>query len=218
MWVGDSNAVHFASATWPRHSLDSSEPGRWVWALGPRLMYSVARDGYPPAMHRRLRLLRRLRNNRDVLWFFSAGEIDLRCHLVPRLKAGADLGYVRIYVERVQNLVAEFDAKHAAVSVPIPPAADMAHTEGFPIVGTLQERLDAHRLMRRRMLEETGPATGATGPVIYAFDATEKISDADGYYRPEVTYDGMHPNDYGRAEIAEVVAEFRRSIESGDGT
>lgn len=212
VWVGDSNAVMFGSDRFPTFTIGSTEPGRWVWSLGPRLMYSVARDGYPPLMHRMLRVLRHVPANRKVLWIFSAGEIDIRCHLVPRLKEGADIDFVKPYIEQVQALVGEFDAEHAAVSVPVPPAVGLADTPGFPLVGSLDDRLAAHRLMRQRILEETGPATGSTGAVIYAFDATDRLSDQHGHYRPEVTYDSFHPNDDGRAEIRTALAELRARI------
>ena len=212
VWVGDSNAVFSGSDRFPRFGIGSTEPRRWVWSLGPRLMFSVARDGYLPVMHRLLRVLRRVQANRNVLWIFSAGEIDLRCHLVPRLRDGSELEFVKLYIEQVKSLVAEFDAPYAAVSVPVPPAVDITETDGFPIVGTLEERLDAHRLMRKQILGETGTASGTTGAVIYAVDATDRLSDEHGHYRPEVTLDGVHPNDIGRAEIRAAVAELRARI------
>lgn len=215
VWVGDSNAVLFGADKFPRFGIGFTEPRRWVWPLGPRLMFSVARDGYLPMMHRMLRVLRRVHGNRNVLWIFSAGEIDIRCHLVPRLKNGAELGFVKSYIEKVQGLVNEFDAAYAAISIPIPPAVDIDDTDGFPIVGTLEERHAAHRLMRAKILKETGPATGSTGAVIYAFDATDRLSDKDGHYRPEVTSDGIHPNDAGRIEIRSAVAEFRSTVLTG---
>jgi hypothetical protein len=212
VWVGDSNAVFSGANAFPPLTIGSTEAGRWVWSLGPRLMFSVARDGYPPLMHRILRILRRIPANRNVLWIFSAGEIDLRCHLVPRLKEGAGLDFVKPYIEQVQGLVGEFGAAYAAVSVPVPPAVDIADTDGFPIVGTPEERLAAHRRMRERILEEAGPATGSTGAVIHAFDATDRLSDEHGHYRPDCTDDGVHPNDTGRAEIRAAVAEFRTQV------
>lgn len=212
VWVGDSNAVLFGAPRFPRLFIGSIEPRRWVWSLGPRLMFSVARDGYPPTMHHMLRVLRHVPGNREVLWIFSAGEIDLRCHLVPRIAEGADLGFVKQYIEKVRGLVDQFNASCAAVSVPTPPAVDLVDTDGFPVVGTLEERLAAHRLMRKRMLEETGTTSGSTGAVIYAFDATDRMSNEDGYYRPEVTEDGVHPNDAGRAEIRAAVTELRARI------
>jgi hypothetical protein len=217
VWVGDSNAVHFASDRFPRLGIGSTEPGRWVWSMGPRLMFSVGRDGYPRAMHRLLRVLRRVPANRNVLWIFSAGEIDLRCHLVPRLKDrnGSEFDFVRTYIEQVRNLVAEFDAPYAAISVPVPPAVDIYEADGFPIVGTLEERLDAHRLMRERIHDETGPASGSTGAVIHAVDVTDRLSNEHGHYRPELAFDGVHPNDAGRAEIRAAVAELRAMISAG---
>lgn len=212
VWVGDSNAVLFGGDKFPRLIIGSSEPRRWVWSLGPRLMFSVARDGYPPMMHRMLRILRRVRANRNVLWIFSAGEIDLRCHLVPRLKEGAELTFVKPYIEQVRALVGEFDASYAAVSIPTPAADEVV---GYPVVGTIEERLAAHRLMRERIVEETGQARSSSGAVIYVFDATDRLSNEHGHYRPEITTDGIHPNDAGRAEIRAAMAEFRMTVPAG---
>jgi lysophospholipase L1-like esterase len=215
VWVGDSNAVFFGADKFPKLGVGSTEPRRWVWHLGPRLMFSVARDGYPPMMHRMLRVLRRIRANRDVLWIFSAGEIDLRCHLVPRLKAGADITYVKTYIERVQGMVRELDVPYAAVSMPVPASDGLIHNPGFPVVGTVDERSAAHRLMRERILSETGPASDSNGPVIYAFDAVDQLSDEHGHYRPDLTSDGIHPNDAGRAVIRTAMAEFRATVLAG---
>ncbi|MCW2800013.1 MAG: hypothetical protein JWQ70_1485 [Aeromicrobium sp.] len=213
VWVGDSNAVLFGANKFPRLGIGSTEPRRWVWSLGPRLMFSVARDGYPPMMHRMLRVLRRVRANRQVLWIFSAGEIDLRCHLVPHLGDADVMIFVKPYIERVRLLVGEFDAPFAAVSIPVPPAADFS--DEYPVVGTLEERLAAHRLMREQILANIGPTTGSTDAVIFAFDATDRLSDEHGHYRPEVTDDGIHPNEAGRAEIRAAIAEFRTTILAG---
>ncbi len=212
VWVGDSNAVMSGADRFPRLVIGSIEPRRWVWSLGPRLMFSVSRDGFPPLMHRMLRVLRRVRGHRNVLWIFSAGEIDLRCHLVPRLAEGAQLEFVRSYVDQVRSLVNEFDASHAAVSVPTPPAVDIVHTDGFPVVGTPEERLSAHRLMRQRILDETGTSGDSGGAVIHAFDATEWLSDEQGYYVAEYTEDGIHPNDAGRVAIRAAVADMRARL------
>lgn len=215
VWVGDSNAVLSGADTFPSLVIGSTEPGRWVWSLGPRLMFSVARDGYPPIMHRTLGVLRHVRANRKVLWLFSAGEIDLRGHLVPHIKEGADLSFVSAYIERVRSLVGEFGASYAAVIVPVPPAVDFSIPDDYPVVGTPEERLVAHRLMRERILADTGPSVSSTGPVIYAFDATDRLNDEHGFYRPEVTSDGIHPNDLGRSEIRAAMAEFQAAILAG---
>jgi hypothetical protein len=212
VWVGDSHAVFFASDRFPRLGIGSTEPRRWVWHLGPRLMYSFARDGYPPTMHRMLRVLRRLRASRDVVWIFSAGEIDLRCHLVPRLKQGANLDFVARYVEQVQDMAAELDLDAAAVVVPVPASDGLIASGGFPIVGTVEQRSDAHRLMRGRILAETGPATGSRGAVIHALDATDRLSDDQGHLRAETTDDGIHLNDAGRAEKRAAIAELRSTV------
>ena len=212
VWVGDSNAVLFGADKFPALGIGSTAPRRWVWSLGPRLMFSVARDGYPPMMHRMLRVLRRVPANRNVLWIFSAGEIDLRCHLVPHLEEGIELTFVKTYIENVRSLVGEFDADFAAVSVPVPAAKEV---EGYPVVGTFVERTDVHRLMRDQILKQTGPDVESTGAVIHAFDATQPLSDEIGSFRPDLTVDGIHLNDSGRTAIRPVVAELRALVLEG---
>lgn len=211
VWVGDSNAVFSGANGFPRLGIGSTEPRRWVWSLGPRLMFSVARDGYPPLMHRMLRVLRRVSANRDVLWIFSAGEIDLRCHVVPHLGDAEVMAFVKPYIERVRLLVGEFDAPYAAVAIPVPPAAEFS--DEYPVVGTLEERLAAHRLMREQILAALGPTTG--GAVIHAFDASDRLSDQHGHYRTDFTDDGIHPNDKGRTEIRAAMADFRTANLAG---
>jgi lysophospholipase L1-like esterase len=215
VWVGDSNAVFFAADRFPTLGIGSTEPGRWVLHLGPRLIFSLARDGYPQMMYRMLRLLRRVPANRNVLWIFSAGEIDLRCHLVPRLKQGADLGFVAAYIERVRDLVEEFDGSVAVVGVPVPAAVNILESDGFPVVGSPEERRAAHGRLREQILAATGPAVNTAGVRIHALDMTDRFSTSDGTFRTDVTGDGIHPNEAGRAEIREAVAELRRTVFAG---
>ncbi|WP_182377814.1 SGNH/GDSL hydrolase family protein [Nocardioides sp. WS12] len=203
VWVGDSNAVMMVTSSFPPLGVGRGDDGRWVWHLGPRLMYSISRDGFKPGMRRALRILRLVPGHDRVNWFFSFGEIDLRCHLAPRVKEKPELPFIPTYIERVRSLVSEFGASHAFIVVPVPPAVDIFVDEGFPIEGTLEDRLAAHRLMRSDLLAVT--QAEQSRPRIEALDLTDALSDANGYYSPEFTSDGVHPTDAGRAAARQVV-------------
>jgi hypothetical protein len=210
VWVGDSNAPMFVMGRLPVLGLGTSDGRRWAWHLGPRLMFSIGRDDFPPGVRRAARLLRFLPGTRDVTWFFNLGEIDIRCHLAKWLSEDGALPFVDDYVARVQSFVTSFGVTRAVVVVPVPPAVEAFTHESFPVVGTLEERLAVHRLVRRRIIE----ATRAARPVarLVVLDATDRLSDDAGYFRPDLTIDGVHPNDAGRGEArAEVALLLQRA-------
>jgi hypothetical protein len=206
VWVGESNAAFFAMGRLPAMSLGTADGRRWAWHLGPRLMFSIARDGFPGAVRRAVRMLRFVPRTREVTWFFNVGEIDLRCHLVKWLPEEDALPFVDDYVARVQALVTEFGGTRAVVVVPVPPAVEAFIHESFPVVGTLEERLAAHRLLRRRITEAVSAARPE--PRLAVLDMTERLSDDAGYFRPELTVDGVHPSEAGRLEARLEVAQL----------
>jgi hypothetical protein len=198
VWIGESNAVMLVMAKFPALGLGTADGRRWAWHLGPRLMFSIARDDFPPGVRRAVGLLRFVPGVREVTWFFNLGEIDIRCHLAKRVQDDATLPFVDDYVAHVQSLVSDLGGTEAVVVVPVPPAVEAFIHESFPIVGTLEERLAVHRLMRRRIID----AVQAAGPRprLRVLDLTDRLSDESGYFRPELTSDGVHPNDAGRRE------------------
>lgn len=209
VWLGESNAAFFGGDRFPALGVGSTVERRWVWHLGPRLMYSVARDDFTPALHRAARLLGRLPGNRDVVWIFSLGEIDIRCHLAPRVMAGGDVDFVAAYVDRLRGLLRDLGSPLGVVMVPVPPATQQFVHESFPVRGTNEERLATHGVLRKRLAEELAASSSAT-PRLVLLDATDDLSDDDGWFRAELHTDGVHPNDAGR-EVAQ--AALRRLLE-----
>lgn len=200
VWVGDSHAVFSGADRFPPLGIGSTGGGHWVWHLGPRLMFSIARDGFTPGLHRAFRLLGRIPRNRDVVWLFSFGEIDIRCHLVPRIAAGDRLDFIADFIGRLQDVVDELGVPFVAYVVPVPPAVDAFIHESFPVIGTKEERNAAHALLRRRVLEEID---SATGPRVIAFDCSDVLRDDDGWFSTELQTDGVHLSDAGR-ELTQV--------------
>jgi len=198
IWIGDSHAVHMNSPTMIA-ALRRLPDGRWVWHLGPRVMFSIAREGLPTAVLRVLRLVSRTRRARDIVWGFSFGEIDVRCHLVPRMgNPEAALEFVPIYLERLRRAATAAGARRALVLIP-PPESDVYPEQiGFPVVGSLAERIEASHALRDSMVRAAKdlPTDGAS---VYLIDLTDAFSDERGAMREDLTYDGLHANDEGRA-------------------
>ena len=209
VWVGDSHAAYFVADHFPPMVVGSTAERRWVWHLGPRLMFSIARDGFKPEMHRALRMLGRVPHSREVTWVFSFGEIDNRCHLAPRVADGLDLDFVAAYVDRIRGAVTDLGAPSGLVLFPPPPALEDFVHESFPVRGTNEERLVTHRMLRARLADEI--SAPASGPRLVALDLTDDLSDPQGWFDTALHFDGVHANDAGRAlaqaRLREVLAQ-----------
>jgi hypothetical protein len=210
VWVGDSHAVHMNSPTMIT-ALRRLPDGRWVMHVGPRVMYSIAREGLPTAALRVLGMVSRTRRASEIVWGFSFGEIDVRCHLVPRMSdPEAALSFVPAYLQHLQDATALAGARRAIVLIP-PPESDVYPDQiGFPVVGTLAERIDASHALRDAMVKAAAnlPGDGAT---ISLIDITDEFSDERGAMREDLTYDGLHANDTGRAVFRARVEEVLRA-------
>jgi lysophospholipase L1-like esterase len=214
VWVGDSHSVTMNS---PRMvtALSRRPGGLWICHLGPRLMYSVASNGLPPALLRTMRMIGSSRRAPDIVWAFSFGEIDVRCHLVPRMAdPEAALAFVPAYLQRIHEAATLAGARRALVLVP-PPQSDGFHEEfGFPIVGTIEERVAANLAVRDALVRAAAelPADGAA---LHLVDVTDDFSDERGAVKEALTYDGLHANDTGREIFRRRVDEVLRTAVKG---
>jgi acid stress-induced BolA-like protein IbaG/YrbA len=203
IWVGDSHAA-LIPATELGAPLRHIEDGRWVCHLGPRLQFSIARQGLPPAVLRIFGLVGRTKHAKDVLWVYSFGEIDVRCHLVPRMEEPGTFDFVPAYLERIRESARATGSDRALVLVP-PPESDVAEEQiGFPVVGNLEERTRALHLLRDAMHKAAASMSG-DGPEIILIDVIDQFSDELGVWRQELTYDGLHTNDAGRAIVRQEI-------------
>ena len=204
IWVGDSHAALTPARELGR-PLRHIEDGRWVCHLGPRLQFSISRNGLPPQVSRIFRLVGRTKHAKDVRWIYSFGEIDVRCHLVPRMDEPGAFDFVPTYLERIRESARATGSDRVLVYVP-PPESDVAEEQtGFPVIGTLEERTRALHLMRDAM-HKAADSMSDDGPEILLVDCIDEFSDEHGVWQWRYTYDGLHTNDEGRAVV-------RREIE-----
>src|SRR4051812_7599962 len=124
LWIGDSHAVLLNSPRFPFPVLAPVREGQLAWHVGPLLMHSVATRGFPAPVERVAAVLHRLPASRQLTCAFAFGEIDVRCHLAPRLEGGLDTAFVARYVDRVVALTDRIGAPRAVIVVPTPPSDD----------------------------------------------------------------------------------------------
>ena len=207
VWIGDSNAVHMNSATMVT-AVRQLPGGLWVIHLGPRVMFSIAREGLPPAVIRLLRWCSHLSGAKDIIWGFSFGEIDVRCHLVPRMSdPAAALAFVPAYLGHIQRAATSAGARDVLVLMPTPQSATYPEQAGFPVVGTIDERVAANRALLDA-LTAAAAALPADGATVHLVDLTGALSNAQGQMREELTFDGLHTNEAGRAVFRRAVDEI----------
>jgi hypothetical protein len=189
LWVGDSHAM-WCNATATVARVSRAPTGAYVWHLGPRLMWSLARDGFPGEVRSAFRALG-VWARADVVPVFVVGEIDVRCHLAGRRP---DMRFVATYAERVEGLVRELRARSAVLVVPPPPSSS-APLSDLPVRGDLGARLAAFQAVREALGRAAGPATG-----LLLLDATDDLLGDDGL-RAELTDDKVHTNREGVAVL-----------------
>jgi len=191
LWIGDSHAT-FVAGTRVRPFDVSSEHEGVVW-LGPRLMYSIARDGFPDPLTPELHGVSLDLTLTPVVLVF--GEIDCRVHLVERLAAGGDLEFVPLFVERAAELRARVGAGQIVLLGPVPPSDKGERDPEFPKNGTLAERIAVTRLLERRLSEATASLGDrrVTMVSITSFLAGSENGELAG----QLTDDGTHVNPLG---------------------
>jgi len=191
LWIGDSHAT-FLAGTRVRPFDVSSEHEGVVW-LGPRLMYSIARDGFPDPLTPELHGVSLDLAPTPIVLVF--GEIDCRVHLVERLAAGGSLDFVSRYVARAAELRARVGASHIVLLGPVPPSDQGESNPEFPKNGTLAERIAVARLLERTLSEATaslGDRRVAVAPITSLLAGSET-----GELAGRLTDDGTHVNPLG---------------------
>lgn len=208
LWLGDSHALHFNGLA-AGSALRRAAPGRYVWHLGPRLMYSLSTRGFPSSVARLAPVLRLLSGRGELTVFFVAGEIDVRCHLAGR---AGDLDFVRGYLDQARAVAGEMGAASVVFVAPPPPSSTCPVVPGYPVVGTLGERLEAFHRLRAELAAAVGAVAAVTPPATFV-DLTEVLLEPAGGLDARLTDDGIHTNAGGvelvQARLGELLPRSR---------
>jgi hypothetical protein len=199
LWFGDSHAI-FLNKPYASGVLTRAPEGQIVWHLGARLMYSIARNGFPIKVERGVRLLRMISRPGSIVPVVVTGEIDVRCHLVPHsTEPGFSFDFVADYVRQVREFASRMGARTVVVAVPPPPSVDCPKNPEFPIKGTIAERIAVFDELRAMLTKAVGSSAGE--PRVLLLDATDLLVDGTGEFRSDLTDDGCHTNANGVREV-----------------
>jgi hypothetical protein len=190
LWIGDSHASFVAGAPLKRFAITSAYEAV-VW-LGPRLMYSLSREGFPDPLLPELRYGLNLASTPIVL---TAGEIDCRVHLVERRRQAGSLAFVLDYVQRASELRARLGAPHAFLLGPVPPSDQGPENLQLPRRGTLVERVAATRELEAELYDSV---IRLDDPAISAVPLGRCLADPrTGELAQDLSLDGCHVNARG---------------------
>lgn len=204
LWIGDSHALFLSGLTpRPYHSprIAPSVPSRFVWHIGPRLMWSIARKGFPRGVRRTCGLAGlavRTHGRRSLTLVF--GEIDVRVHLGTRVGWRP---FTSAFVLRGVELAERLRAQRLAVVSPVPPCDIGADNPNFPRVGSLAQRVDAHTRLSSAMRAWHGTTIGRVTVVV--IDPACALAADDGSLHSDWTDDGCHTNPAGAALVQAVL-------------
>jgi hypothetical protein len=200
LWIGDSHAM--TSNRKVTNSMFMRAPGgQLILRAGATLMYSIARKGFPARVTRVARFVNRFGGRGALFPVFMAGEIDVRVHLAERLDQSFE--FVVAYVEQCLGVASLLRAEKVAFAVP-PPPVDVAEKDTwFPIVGTMKQRLEAHKRLRDALTDAVEMIPNA---VLLDFTAVLSAG-SNGGMPVELTTDGAHTN-------SEAVVRIRNEIAS----
>jgi hypothetical protein len=201
LWIGDSHAMALNRKATNSMFCRGSE-GQLILRAGPRLMYSLARNGFPPRVMRVARFVNRFGRPGSLVPVFVAGEIDLRAHLPKR--PDDPLDWIADYVDHCVEVARLLKADRVGFFVTPPPVDVPADDIWFPIIGTIEERVAIHRRLRAALAD--GVSRTPNGVLI---DLTETLARADGAMPVEFTYDGVHTNEAAVARVRAGIAGYQ---------
>lgn len=196
LWFGDSHSI-FLNQAYTSSVLSRAPGGQLVWHLGPRLMWTLANKPMPFPVRAVAWLLRTFGRRGSIVPVFIAGEIDVRCHLVPQSRRPEfNFDFVPRYVERMRAFAASMGAPRLVIVAPVPPS-DCPENSMFPIKGTIEQRVTAFEQLRSALSDATA-AVDAHGPAVRLVDPTPLLADETGALDGRLTDDGCHTNAAGR--------------------
>ncbi len=200
-WIGDSHAS-FTSQSRITQVLIRQPTDALIW-LGPKLMYSISKNGFPSWLLRSLRF----QGFRRAPLIFSFGEIDVRAHLVAKIKEGQNLDFVSSYVKRIVDLGQINKGFLLIIMGPVPPT-DVGNSDTrYPRNGTLAERIQASQLLNSRVEYECDKFG------IKFLDTASVVANGDGSLRSEFTDDGCHLNHSGAIAVKGLLDEYLSKVD-----
>lgn len=202
VFLGDSHVVAFTDSKFIRilnfkfdriHNQNGIFISLW---FRDTLAYNVSRAVYPKSAKRLAFLLGCLRFV-GAKFFFSFGEIDIRCHLA---KVDRSSDFLIEYVQMCLKLV-KSTPRYVFFLTPTPPSDFYNDHPSFPRFGSLTDRIGAHGVFCENL--KTMAKFHFCGYVNTGADLTDKF----GELQYSLTSDGCHLNENGSKIVRAAVID-----------
>jgi hypothetical protein len=194
IWIGDSHSRYMSgSGQSPKRYEITKSHDLVIW-LGPRLLYSIAKNGFRlNALDKAL--LRKVGKNNTCVFVF--GEIDCRVHLAhkSRYEDQEQLASIsREFKNHIRTIADGFNFRSCIVLTPVPPSNFGVKDPKFPRVGSLNERVLATKALTKSLvrLEDQSFAI---------LDLSSILASENGALNPDYSEDGVHVNSVGASAV-----------------
>lgn len=192
VFLGDSHVVAFTDSKFIRilnikFDRINNQNGIFIslW-FRDTLAYNVSRGVYPKNAKRLALFLGYLRFV-GAKFYFSFGEIDIRCHLA---KVDRSSDFLNEYVKRCLELI-KSAPRYVFFLTPTPPSDFYDNHPSFPRFGSLSDRIEAHEIFCENL--KMMAKIHSCGYVNTGVDLTDKF----GGLQYSLTSDGCHLNQNG---------------------
>lgn len=191
LWVGDSHAISMRSGL--RLRLDQNKPiESLLYWLGPRLMYSVSKSGFPTSLFFQFSM--RFWKPRFVI--VSLGEIDVRMFLHnPHLRNSQ---WVLDYLYKVLELCNKLNLRQIYLLTSIP-VSNLPPLDPIERVGSTEDRLNGFDWLQNQIDLEL--RSNRTFSKIHLLDLFSCLNGPDGTLSSKFSDDGIHVNSAGAWQV-----------------
>jgi hypothetical protein len=187
VWIGDSHAVFMRGGI--RSGVDDFVPiESLLFWIGPRLMYSIAKSGFPTTIF--FKFLVRI--CRPKLVVISIGEIDVRMFLHNSSLRQSE--WVHEYLVRVTELINALRVNEVRLLTSIP-VSELPPSDPIERRGSLRERLEGFNWLQAVIQNEL--LNNSKFDKIKYIDLGNCLSGLDGTLSSIYTSDGIHVNSLG---------------------
>ena len=184
--IGDSHAVQH----YKHLAIDSDHNSYVLCWLGPKLMHTIANEGFGMSS---LQLLA-LKLWKPNICFIWIGEIDVRMHLVKHMDSTShNLEWVDSFLFKLMEFWQQINKPKIFLLSPVPQVKKELDSSEFPSFGSLSDRI----VMQKRLVSkcQTLIAKGAF-PITYVDIATE-LQYQDGSLNKDYSDDDCHLHSSG---------------------
>ena len=191
LWIGDSHAAYMRRGL--RFPLEQNKPMEsLIYWLGPRLMYSVSKSGFPTSLF--FRFCIRLWKPKVVI--ISLGEIDVRMFLHnPNLRDGR---WVVDYLNQVSEICEKLNLQKIYLLTGIP-VSELPAADPIERVGSTNDRLDGFDWLQNQIQLELRDHKNFSK--IRFLDLLGCLNSPDRTLSSEFSDDGIHVNITGAWQV-----------------